>query len=78
MNEKYIFKAKLAGQPVCIVWDHANGFYSDLLEKYGIWHMIEDGRSGEFKWIIDYPLMLKNGESRFDLQVGDTFTLGLP
>ena len=79
MNEKYIFKCKLADQPVCVVWDHANGFYSQLLEECHVWHMVEDGTErGEFKWIADYPMIIKNGDSRFELEVNDTFTLTMP
>ena len=76
MNKKYIFKAILADQPVRVVTNWTNGFYADLLEECGVWHMIEDNNErGQWRWLVDYPLMIKHGESRFDLEVGDVFTL---
>lgn len=78
MNRKYIFKCKLEGEPVCIVADLANGVYGDLLEECGVWHRAANNditKTTEFCWIVDYPLIIKHNDTRYDLEVGYTFTL---
>ena len=76
-TRKYIFKCKLEGLPVCIITNWANGVYADLLEECGVWHMVQDGNNygGEYRWTIDYPLIIKHVDGRYDLKVGDQFTL---
>lgn len=78
-TRKYIFKCKLEGLPVCIVTNWANGVYADLLEECGVWHMItgtiEDQMRERYVWTVDYPLIIKHNSGRYDLKVGDQFTL---
>lgn len=59
-----------------MITNWANGVYSDLLEECGIWRMItEDRMRGRYVWVIDYPLIIKHDSGRYDLKVGDQFTL---
>jgi hypothetical protein len=76
INRKYIFQCKLADQPVCVVWDMENGFRADLLEELGIWHQIKSGPD-EFAWRINYPMIIKYGATRHDIETGSTFTFSL-
>lgn len=76
----YVFKCKLAAQPVCVVYSVANGIRASLLEELGIWHPARRTR-GNLVWVADYPIKIKvpgnDGDivTYYDLTPGDTFTL---
>jgi len=75
--KKYIFTQKLKGKRVCIIYSVSNGFYAELLEQCGIWERLADTRQGEMVWTAKYPLSIKYGDTRHDLEVGDQFTLSI-
>jgi hypothetical protein len=74
IDKKYIFKCKLADKPVCVVWDVKNGFCADLLEEHGVWHKVTD-TPREIRWVVDYPMIIKYGDTRHETKPGDYFTL---
>ena len=79
--KKYVFRCKLAAEPVCVVFNVVNGLYGDLLEEFGIWHDVK--KPHEYSYVVDYPLMIKGmgaytgNNNTYDLKVGDTFTLSI-
>jgi len=73
---RYILKQKLAAEPVCIVWTLKNGIYADVLEDCGIWEPCMGNNTHNTSWIVKYPLMIiASDEQRYDMKVGDMFTL---
>lgn len=72
--ERYVFHCKLSGKPVCVTWDLGNGIRADELEKYGVWKP----QSGKvLSWIVLHPVMIIYNHTRYEMNKGDTFTLGL-
>ena len=72
--ERYVFHCKLAGKPVCVKYTVENGIRADELEKFGVWKK-QTGK--ELAWIVQYPMMLVYNHTRYDMEPGYTFTLGL-
>ena len=78
MNDikKYIFKCRLTDDPICIVYSIQNGFHAEALEQCGIWDRKDDyPHTGTMEWTAKYPLCIKYGNDRHDLEIGETFTL---
>lgn len=77
--KKYIFKQRLAGERICIVYSVQNGFYADLLEQCEIWELESPNphKVTQLQWLTKYPLSIKYNENRHDLEVGDSFSLAL-
>jgi hypothetical protein len=74
VDKKYIFECKLAGKPVCVEWSLENGIYANELEQYGVWKP-QSGRV--LSWIVRYPVIIIYNHTRYEMKIGDTFTLGM-
>lgn len=72
--ERYAFRCKLAGKPVCVTWTDENGLRADELERLGIWRP-QTGK--ELSWIALYPTIIIYGMNRWDIEKGCTWTLGI-
>ena len=85
IDEKTIFKAKLKGEPIRVVFEDEDDIYLvRILENHGIWHQADNqlaSRSGRelITYEADYPIVIVGDlfGGPYELFKGHIFTFSL-